>query len=104
MFIYLYISLFSLFTWLLVNIIERFFFIKKFKIYSVDFDNRILKFTSKNNELILMLKLMGKDQNNKYFQNISIKNKCIFIVYKLNVNKRVLFFYGNKFNIMYFLK
>ncbi len=36
--IYLYISLFALILLVFINITERFYFIKKFTIYSVDFE------------------------------------------------------------------
>ncbi|MHB1646612.1 MAG: hypothetical protein EVG15_09835 [Candidatus Acididesulfobacter diazotrophicus] len=104
MFIYLYISLSFLSLLIAINIAEYFFLFKKLEVNSVDFENKILEFISKDNEIILTLKAIDNNQNDKYFLNISNKNKCIFIIYKMDMDKRVLVFYGNKFPILYFLK
>ncbi len=104
MFIYLYISLLFLSLLIAINIAEYFFLFRKLEVNSVDCENEVLKFVSKDNQIVLTLKAIDKNKNNKYFQNISNKNKCIFIIYKMDINKRVLVFYGNKFPILYFLK
>ncbi|RZD16056.1 MAG: hypothetical protein EVJ46_07640 [Candidatus Acididesulfobacter guangdongensis] len=80
------------------------FLFKKLEVTSIDFENKILEFISKDNQIVLTLKAIDKNKNDKYFLNISNKNKCIFIIYKMDINKRVLVFYGNKFPILYFLK
>ncbi len=104
MFIYLYISLSFLSLLIAINIAEHLFLFKKLEVTSIDFENKILEFISKDNQIVLTLKAIDKNKNDKYFLNISNKNKCIFIIYKMDINKRVLVFYGNKFPILYFLK
>jgi hypothetical protein len=88
MFIYLYISLSFLSLLIAINIAEYFFLFKKLEVNSVDFENKILEFISKNNEIVLTLKAIDNNKNNEYFLNISNKNKCIFIIYKMDMNKR----------------
>ncbi len=93
--IYLYISLFALILLIAINITEYFYFIKKFTIYSVDFETHDVIFLTqdKNMSLVLNIKNIEGLEFNK-------KDKCVLIANKQNRQKLAVIFYGNNFDIM----
>ncbi len=93
--IYLYISLFALILLIIINITEYFYLIKKFTIYSVNFETHDIVFLTEDKNLILVLNI--KNIEGKKFNG---KDKCILIANKYNRQKLAVIFYGNNFDIM----
>jgi hypothetical protein len=93
--IYLYISLFALILLTVINITEHFYFIKKFIIYSVDFETHDIVFLTQNKNMSIVLNI-----NNIESKKFNEKDRCVLIANKYNKQKLAIIFYGNNFHIM----
>ncbi len=93
--IYLYISLFALILLIAINITEHFYFIKKFTIYSVDFETHDIVFLTQDKDMSIVLNI--KNIEGKKFNG---KDRCVLIANKQNRQKLAVIFYGNNFHIM----
>ncbi len=93
--IYLYISLSALILLIAINIAEYFYLIKKFTIYSVDFETHDIVFLTQDKDMSIVL-------NVKNIEGLEFneKDKCVLIASKHNKQKLAVIFYGNNFDIM----
>jgi hypothetical protein len=81
--IYLYISLFALILLIAINITEHFYFIKKFTIYSVDFETHDVVFLTQNKNMSIVLNV-----KNNIFEIDDPTNKVID--YAIFFNKKII--------------
>jgi hypothetical protein len=88
-------SLFALILLISINITEHFYFIKKFTIYSVDFETHDIVFLTQDKNMSVVLNI--KNIEGKKFNG---KEKCIFIVNRFDKQKVAIIFYGNNFHIV----